>query len=336
MTSSRAAAAVKTKQQDKGHPVRALGFMLRAPEAGVAIVCVILTIAFGAMRPAFLSNANLETVGQFVAPWAILASGEIMLLICGEVDLSVGQVFAMAPFVMNFAYMAGLPFLLAMGVALALCALLGLGIGVISVVFRVPSFITTLGALLLFNGLTLTLSGAYPVDTPNTPLAPLFGGWEYSEIGWAIALAFLMHGLLRHTRWGLHTVAVGGNATGSAEAGIHVRRIKIGNFILCSTLGGFAGIINAFHVTSIDPNAGGSNVMFLAIASSVIGGTSLMGGSGTVLGGLAGAAVLGILQDGFTLLGVNAFAFDIITGAAILLTMIANVQFAELRRKRRI
>jgi simple sugar transport system permease protein len=336
MSSSRTAVAAKSASQDKSHAGRALSFMLRAPEAGVAVVSVILAIAFGAMRPTFLSNANLETVSQFVAPWAILAAGEIMLLICGEVDLSVGQVFALAPFVMNFVYMAGVPFLLAVVVALIICAFLGFCIGVISVVFRVPSFITTLGALLLFNGLTLTLSGAFPVDTPNTLFAPLFGGWEYSEIAWAVVIAFLMHGLLRHTSWGLHTVAVGGNATGAAEAGIHVRRIKIGNFILCSTLGGFAGIINAFHVTSIDPNAGGSNVMFLAIASSVIGGTSLMGGSGTVLGGLAGAAVLGILQDGFTLLGVNAFAFDIITGAAILLTMIANVQFADLRRKRRI
>lgn len=336
MASSRTAVAVKPASPGKHPALWALSVALRAPEAGVAVVCVILAIAFGVMRPAFLSNANLETVSQFVAPWAILACGEIMLLICGEVDLSVGQVFAMAPFVMNFAYMAGLPFLLAMVVALGVCAFLGFCIGVVSVVFRVPSFITTLGALLLFNGLTLTLSGAFPVNTPDTPLAPLFGGWQYSEIAWAVVIALLMHGLLRHTSWGLHTVAVGGNATGAAEAGIHVRRVKIGNFILCSTLGGFAGIINAFHVTSIDPNAGGSNVMFLAIASSVIGGTSLLGGSGTVLGGLAGAAVLGILQDGFTLLGVNAFAFDIITGAAILLTMIANVQFADLRRKRRI
>jgi simple sugar transport system permease protein len=336
MASSRTAAAVKSKYPDRSPSVRALGFMLRAPEAGIAVVCVLLAITFGAMRSAFLSNANLQTVSQFVAPWAILACGEIMLLICGEVDLSVGQVFAMAPFVMNAVYMAGIPFLLAVLVALGICAFLGFCIGVISVVFRVPSFITTLGALLLFNGLTLTLSGAFPVNTPNTLLAPLFGGWEYSQIIWAVVIAVLMHGLLRHTSWGLHTVAVGGNTTGAAEAGIHVRRIKIGNFILCSVLGGFAGIINAFHVTSIDPNAGGSNVMFLAIASSVIGGTSLMGGSGTVLGGLAGAAVLGILQDGFTLLGVNAFAFDIITGAAILLTMIANVQFADLRRKRRI
>jgi simple sugar transport system permease protein len=330
------AEAMKSMQRDRSPAARALGVILGAPEAGVAVVCVILVIVFEMMRPAFVTNANLQTVSQFVAPWAIIAAGEVMLLICGEVDLSVGQVFAMAPFVMNFAYMAGLPFLLAVVVALAICAFVGLCIGVISVYFRVPSFITTLGALLLINGLTLTLSGAYPANTPATPLGPLFGAWQYSQIGWAVVIVIVMHSVLRHTRWGLHTVAVGGNTTGAAEAGIHVRRIKIGNFIMCSMLGGFAGIINAFHVTSIDPNAGGSNVMFLAIAAAVIGGTSLMGGSGTVLGGLAGAAVLGILQDGFTLLGINAFAFDIITGAAILLTMVANVQFADLRRKRRI
>ena len=323
-------------QRDRSPAAKTLGVILSSPEAGVAVVCVILVIVFEVLRPAFVTNANLETVSQFVAPWAIIASGEVMLLICGEVDLSVGQVFAMAPFVMNFAYMTGLPFLLAVVVALAACALVGLCIGVVSVYFRVPSFITTLGALLLINGLTLTLSGAYPVNTPDTLFGPAFGGWQYSQIGWAVAIAVVMHAVLRHTRWGLHTVAVGGNNTGAAEAGIHVRRIKIGNFIMCSMLGGFAGIINAFHVTSIDPNAGGSNVMFLAIAAAVIGGTSLMGGSGTVLGGLAGAAVLGILQDGFTLLGINAFAFDIITGAAILVTMVANVQFADLRRKRRI
>src|SRR5271156_147465 len=146
MPSSDTAATVKPKPQDKSQAVRALGFLLRAPEAGVAVVSVILAIAFGVMRPAFLSNANLETVSQFVAPWAILAAGEIMLLICGEVDLSVGQVFAMAPFIMNFAYVAGVPFLLAMVIALAVSAFLGFGIGVVSVIFRVPSFITTLGA----------------------------------------------------------------------------------------------------------------------------------------------------------------------------------------------
>jgi simple sugar transport system permease protein len=315
--------------------LRPLAFLLRAPEAGIAIVGVCLLIGFEISSANFLTNANLETVSQFFAPWAIIACGEIMLLICGEVDLSVGQVFALAPFVMNFPLSYGVPLPICILIALALCAFLGFCIGIISVVLRVPSFITTLGALLLINGITLTFSGGFPVDAPVSGLGQILGGWGYSEIIWAVLITLVMHVVLRHTRWGLHTVAVGGNATGAAEAGIRTQRIKIGNFILCSTLGGFAGILNAFHVTSIDPNAGGSNVMFLAIAASVIGGTSLLGGSGTILGGLAGAAVLGILQDGFTLLGINAFAFDMITGAAILITMITNVQFAALRRRTR-
>ncbi|OYV30753.1 MAG: sugar ABC transporter permease [Acidocella sp. 20-61-6] len=309
---------------------------LHAPEASVTAVGIILVIAFDMMSPNFLSNANMQTVSQFFAPWAIIASGEIMLLICGEVDLSVGQVFAFAPFVMHFAAATGLPLFAGIIVALIVSGMLGLMIGLITVMFGVASFITSLGAMLLINGLTLTLSGGFPIDTPNTPLANILGGWNYSEIAWAALIAILLHTVLRNTRWGLHTIAVGGNPTGAAEAGIHTSRIKIGNFIICSMLGGFAGILNAFHVTSIDPNAGGSNVMFLAIASAVIGGTSLLGGSGTIIGGFVGAAVLGVLQDGFTLLGINAFTFDIITGGAILITMITNVQFAKLRQRNRI
>lgn len=310
--------------------------LLRKPEASILLAGIILVIVFQILTPDFFTDANLQTVSQFFAPWTLIACGEIMLLIAGEVDLSVGQVFALAPFIMHFAIAAGMPVIVGVFAALLVAGLLGLFIGLITVRFGVPSFITTLGAMLLFNGLTLTISGGFPIDTPNGLVGTILGGWDYSEIVWAVGIAFAMHIMLRHTRWGLHTVAVGGNPTGAAEAGIHIRRIKIGNFMLCSLLGGFAGILNAFHVTSIDPNAGGANVMFLAIASAVIGGTSLMGGSGTILGGLIGAAVLGILQDGFTLLGINAFTFDIITGAAILITMISNVQFAAWRRRSRI
>jgi simple sugar transport system permease protein len=313
-----------------------LALLLRKPEASILLVGIILIITFQSLTPDFFTNANMQTVSQFFAPWTLIACGEIMLLISGEVDLSVGQVFALAPFIMHFAIVAGLPVVLGVVVALLVSAFLGFCIGVITVRFGVPSFITTLGAMLLFNGLTLTISGGFPLDTPDGITGVILGGWEYSEILWAVGIALAMHIMLRHTRWGLHTVAAGGNPTGAAEAGIHIRRIKIGNFMMCSVLGGFAGILNAFHVTSIDPNAGGANVMFLAIASAVIGGTSLLGGSGTILGGLFGAAVLGILQDGFTLLGINAFTFDIITGAAILITMISNVQFAAWRRRSRI
>ena len=138
--------------------------------------------------------------------------------------------------------------------------------------------------------------------------------------------------MLRQTRWGLHTIAVGDNLIGAAEAGIDVARIKIGNFILTSVLAGFTGILEAFRIGSTDPLAGGTAIMFLAVAAGVIGGTPLAGGSGTIIGGLVGAVVLGVLRDGFTLQGINAFTFDMIIGAAILIAMVANIHLGRLHR----
>lgn len=313
-----------------------LAVSLRKPESGVFLIGVALIIVFSSLSQSFLSGANIQTITQFFSPWALIACGEIMLLICGEVDLSVGMVFALSPFIMHFGQEVGLPLIVGILIALIASAIIGFVIGIITVYFGVSSFITTLGAMLLINGLTLMVSNGFPIDTPECLTGNIFGGWGYSGILWAIGLAIIMHFILRHTPWGIHTIAVGGNAYAAGEAGINVRKVKIGNFMICSAIGGLAGILNAFHVTSIDPNAGGSYVMFLAIASAVIGGTSLVGGAGTIVGGFIGALVLGLLQDGFTLLGVNAFAFDLIIGAAILLTMISNVQFSAWRRRSRI
>ena len=148
---------------------------------------------------------------------------------------------------------------------------------------------------------------------------------------WALGIVLVMHVVLRHTRWGLHTVATGGNIIAAAEAGIRIDRIKIGNFVLTSTLGGFTGLMEAFRVGSADPLAGGSNIMFLGVASGVIGGTAIAGGAGTIVGGLVGGIMLGVLQDGFTLQGINAFMFNIIIGAAILIAMVANIHLARRR-----
>ncbi len=305
---------------------------LRWREAGIIIVAVLLVIYFEVANANFLTNENLQTLSQFVAPWAIIACGEIMLLICGEIDLSVGQVFALAPFVMYFADQAGFPLWLAVIVALVASAAVGLFNGFITVVLNVPSFVTTLGSLFILNGLTLTISRGFPATTPGGPLAAsIMGGGAYSEILWALFIVAIMHVILRHTRWGLHTIAVGGNVVGAGEAGIHVGRIRIGNFVLTSLLGGFTGIIEAFRIASTDPLAGGTEYMFLAVAAGVIGGTALAGGSGTILGGFVGAIVLAVLRDGFTLQGINAFTFDLIIGAAILIAMVANVRLARLR-----
>jgi simple sugar transport system permease protein len=310
---------------------RAHAFLLR-PEASVIVVSAALVAYFELANANFLTNDNLQTLSQFVAAPVIIACGEIMLLICREIDLSVGQVFALSPFIMGHAHAAGLPVVAAIVVALIACALIGLAIGLITIGLSVPSFITTLGMLFLITGITLTVSRGFPANAPGGPvLTAVMGAWGYSEIIWALGIVAVMHIVLRHTRWGLHTTAIGGNITAAAEAGIAINRVKIGNFILTSVLGGFTGLMETFRVGSADPLAGGSNIMFLGVASGVIGGTAIAGGAGTIVGGLVGGIMLGVLQDGFTLQGINAFTFDIIIGVAILVAMIANIHLARLR-----
>ena len=311
-----------------------LNRVLRWQELSILVVAVILTAYFEWANTDFLlTDASLQNLSQFVAPAAIIACGEVMLMIGGEIDLSAGMVFALAPFVMHFAHAAGAPLPLAVVAALAVSALVGLVNGMLTVLLKVPSFITTLGTNFLLNGLTLTLSHGTPVEAPDEPgFAAAFGNWGYSEIIWAVAIVAVMHVLLRQTRWGLHTIAAGANPVGALEAGIRVSRLKIGNFMIAACLAGLTGILEGFRISSIDPQAGGNAIMFLAVAAGVIGGTPLAGGSGTIVGGLIGAFVLGVLSDGFTLIGINAFTFNIILGAAILAAMLFNIHVGRLRR----
>ncbi len=308
------------------------GILLRRREASIIVVAIILVVYFQVSNQNFLTQDNIRTVSQFAAATAIISAGEVMLLICGEIDLSAGMVFAFAPFIMFFSYQAGLPIWVAIIFGLLASAAVGLFNGLVTVLLKVPSFITTLGTLFLLEGITLTISNGFPALTPNVgAFNQVFGNSPYSEIIWAIAIVIVMQIVLSFTKWGLHTVATGGNLLGASETGVNVNRVKIGNFMLCSVFAGFAGILEGFRITSIDPLAGGPNIMFAAVAGAVIGGTSLMGGLGTIVGAFLGVLVLSILNDGFTLLGVSAFTFDIILGAAILIAMILNVRLQLLR-----
>jgi simple sugar transport system permease protein len=309
---------------------------VRWPEASILVVALLLIAWFeNANHDFLLTSASLENLSQFVAPAAIIACGEIMLMIGGEIDLSAGMVFALAPFVMYFAGQTGVPALPALLLGLMAAGVVGAINGVVTLLLHVPSFVTTLGTLFLVNGLTLTISNGTPVTPPvGAVFAQMFGAWGYSEILWALLVVVVLHVVLRHMRLGLHTIAAGANEIGAREAGIRVTRLKIGNFVLCSVLAGLTGCLEAFRIGSIDPQAGGNQSMFLAVAAGVIGGTPLTGGSGTVVGAFIGAVVLGVLNDGFTLIGINAFLFNIILGAAILGAMLFNLHITRLARGR--
>ena len=313
---------------------RAGGIVLRWREASILLAGILLVGYFQSTSAAFLSISNIENLIDYTATTSIIAAGEVMVLVCGELDLSAGMVYALSPFIMNFAGAAGLPAVVAIVLALAAAGLVGLINGAITTFLNVPAFVTTLGTMFLINGLTLTISGGFPVQPHAAEsVTAIFGGNAWARLGWSLMISLFLQFVLSRTRFGLHTIATGGNIVAAAEVGISVRSIKMRNFVLCSVLGGFAGVIDAFRIGSIDPLAGGSEITFAAIAAAVIGGTLLTGGSGTLIGAFIGALVLGILKDGFTLSGVSAYTFDMILGAAILGTMAVNVRLMQWRER---
>jgi simple sugar transport system permease protein len=320
-------------------PVRSAGdWFLQRREASVLLVAVALMLYFYTQRPdVFFEHSNLVNIAQATAPTAIVAVGIVLLLINGEIDLSAGVVAALVPFLFYFGvHDYGIPVILSLILSLVIAAGFGFVNGFVRTYFGVPSFVATLGTFFAIRGIMLIISHAYPSPIPEEAKGGFqkwLGQGEWSGLIWALIIVALFHVVLTQTRWGLHTISVGGNPVGATEAGIRASRIKIGNFMIASTLGGFAGLLEAFRINTIDPNiGGGTSLIFNAIAAAVIGGTALAGGSGTVIGALLGALVLAELQNGFNLMQFDQNTIFLITGIAIVVSMVANQYLSRLRR----
>ena len=325
--------------QRAGFGRRVAAALVRRREASILVVADRADRLLLARAPKRSSAAdNAQIIAEFSAPIAIIAAGEVMLLICGEIDLSVGMVFAFSTWIFYFATTDwDLPIWLAVVVGLLSGSLVGLVNGLITVLVGVPSFITTLGMAYVLNGLTLNISGAFPVETPGGhTFFRFFGGSPYVTVYWALGVIVVMTILLTRTRWGLHTVATGGNLLGASESGVNVRAIKVGNFVLCSTLGALAGILESVRIDTIQALQGGFPLMFYAVAAAVIGGTSLFGGSGTIIGAALGVLVLAVLNLGFTIQGISAYWFDFVLGIAIIVSMALNVTLERIRQSGRL
>lgn len=314
--------------------------LLKQREITVFVVALALFLYFMFENTsAFLGRANMIVLlSETAGPLIIIALGEVFLLICGEIDLSVGFIYTFAPYIMYYlTEYYHVPGILAIIIGLVMGVVVGWINGFVTVRLGVPSFITTLGTGFILLGLVDTTSHAEPVNIPTDVVG--IGHWlasdAWSTIIWAVALTAIMHFVLTRTRWGLHTVAVGGNLLGAREAGIPVNRIKYGNFMVTGLFGALVGIQVAFMTDTIDPTAGGYTPMFYSVAAAVIGGTAMLGGIGTILGAFFGAFVIALMEDGFQILGVSANPLAIIFGAVILIAMIANVQLTRLRERGR-
>ncbi|HEY2320158.1 MAG TPA: ABC transporter permease [Solirubrobacteraceae bacterium] len=308
-------------------------------EGSIIVVTLIAFVYFATTTSHFLTSSSIKALLPYFAPFAILAAGEVFVMINGEIDLSIGAVYLFTPFVFyKLSANVGLPLVPAMIGALIVAMLIGLFNGLVIALVGISSFVATLGTLFTLDGLTLIISHATQVTTPGTSIvkvgtfAQIFGGGTYSELFWAIGITLVLQLVLSFGRWGIYTVAVGGNRLGAAEAGIRTRRVLTGNFVMCATLAGFVGILEAVRASTTTPDPSGSNaILFQAISAAVIGGTLLQGGSGTVIGAFIGAIFLGILQEGLNIKGVSANYFYFYLGLAILIAMAFNTYVSRVR-----
>jgi simple sugar transport system permease protein len=348
MASVTGGSAAKTPPAPKGgadqavrpsFPRQLLERIISLREGSIIVVTIITAVYFSANTSSFFTGGNFETLLPYFAPIAILAAGEILVMILGEIDLSIAAMYMFAPILFyKLDTSVGLPLLPALIVTLLLCMVVGAINGFFVAVVEVNSFVTTLATLFTFEGLALIVSHGTPVATPGAqpPLGAfgkVFGGGTYSELIWAVAIVVILQVVLTFTRWGLYTVAIGSNKLGAAEAGVRVKAVVIRNFMLCSLTAALVGVFEAVRSATVQPDPAGPNeILFYAIAAGVIGGTLLTGGSGTVVGALIGALFLGVLKDGLILQGVNANYLLFYTGLAVIIAMTANVYVGRVRR----
>ncbi len=321
-----------------GRAARVLRRFLTLREGSIIVVTIAVAIYFSATSSRFHTGSNLKNLLPYFAPYAILAAGLVFVMINGEIDLSIGAMYLFIPFWFHSLHDTGMGLYPALIIALLSAGALGVLNGLFVTVLGISSFVATLGMLFVLDGVTLVMSHATPVTTPGTAVvgvntfSQIFGAGTYSELIWALGIVIVLQVILTFSRWGIYTVAVGGNRLGAAEAGISVRGNMLRNFALCAMLAGFTGILEAVRTTTATPDPSASNqILFQAISAAVIGGTLLRGGSGTVVGALIGAVFLGILYDGLILKGVNANYEDLYLGLAILLAMAINSYVERVR-----
>jgi simple sugar transport system permease protein len=330
-----------------------LVLLSRYREASIAVVALVLVVYFQLGNSAFLSSQELSVVLRDTGRYGMIAVAEVMLMITGEIDLSVGSTFSLAPYIMVLLSISfGAPLAISAAAGILVGVLIGVVNGIITVRFRVPSLITTVGTFFLLQGVVVSIYNSQPIVAPvQEPFNEIFGenlfspadsiwSWHgltaFTPFLWTVLVVLVMQVVLNRTTFGLHTIATGSNIVGAREIGVRTDRIKVYNFMIAGGLAAFAGIVNTTQFASADPLAGGPFLTLQAIAAAVIGGTSLLGGSGTVIGALLGAFVVATLNNGLVMMGAQATVSDIYLGAAIVLAMILNVQVDRMRARRRV
>jgi len=312
--------------------MNALRNILMRREAGIFVMIVLFCLAVGIAKPQFLTTNSLRIILLLVPLIMIGAMGQMLVLVARHVDLSIGSILGLSAMVtgMMFRYHPEIWWPLGFAVSIGTGALLGLFNGTLVTVFKLPSIIVTLGTLNLFRGLTYIISNAKQIDRQYVPSAlkamsqtsPIFG------IPWIIIIAFSValatYYFVMHTRVGRQIYALGSNPVAAPLRGIDVTRVTLLVFTISGALSGLAGIMYASRWGFVNPSNTGAGFEFQVIAAVVIGGVSINGGVGTVLGTVLGVLLLGCLSSALPLLGIPGTTQNAIYGSVIIIALIID------------
>lgn len=288
--------------------------------SGLIILCIFFSIA----SPHFLSASNLVTVALQTSIIVIVAIGQTFVIIKAGIDLSVGSIVAISGVVAAESMVAGVPVWIAVVVGIAVGMLCGWLNGVIVALGKIPPFISTLGMMGMARGAAFVITDGIPVSGLPEGFGligrtDLFGVIPFPVVIMTI-IAIVMGLVLKKSRFGRNVYAIGSNEEAAYLSGINVTRTKIWVYTVSGMMCGIAGIILTSRLVSAQPTAG-TLYELDAIAAVVIGGASLMGGVGTVLGTIIGAFIMGVLRNGLNLLNVSPFWQQIAIGAVVILAV---------------
>lgn len=308
-------------------------------EAGIGVALVALVAVFAMLSPIFLTANNLTNIFTQISINVILAVGMTFVILIGGIDLSVGSVMAFCAVVAGTVLKiegldTGMAIALALVASIAVGAVCGLANGAISAVWAIPSFIVTLGMLNIARGAALQWTQArsiyeFPDAFNNFGSATVLGVPAIFLV--ALALVAMGWFVLNRTVFGRLIYAIGNNEEAVRLAGHPVRFYKIAAFVICGAAVGVGAVIYMTRLTIASPISG-IGFELNAIAAVIIGGTSLSGGRGSIIGTLLGACIIGVLANGLILIGMSDFLRQMVTGLVIILAVVMDAYRARLTR----
>lgn len=292
----------------------------------MSLMLIVIIVVLAVTAPNFLEPNNIVNIMRQSSINAMLAVGMTFVILTGGIDLSVGSMLGVGGVAAVWLSVQGVPSILAVLGAIALCGLFGLVNGVLVSKFLLPSFIVTIGSLTYLRGLAYVGTGGQPLVSPDLGFSFL-GLGSVGPIPWPVIIAVIMFGVgylvLNHTPYGRHIYAIGGNKEAARLSGINVDRVLLSVYVISGLCAGVAGVVFSARLLSALPTGGQTYELF-AIAAVILGGTRLTGGVGSIFGTLIGALILGVLSNGLVLLNVPFFYQNIVTGVVIILAVLLD------------